>query len=165
MFITKKKKLLQRLFLLSGSPDTSSSVTSWDSCKVGNRNWKFGRCISWLVEPVTSLRPKTPVDRRCPLRVAMDATGRWGDGGWPTCQTNASDPGRLLCYPQRSSRWRRSFRSCRSQTQWRPPGFSTGSTRKNKLTCDIKCLTCKKKLWEVCCGRITDGLPWNEFFL
>lgn len=49
-----------------------------------------------------------------PPPAAADATGRWGDGGWPACRTSVSARPLWTCFPPGSSQWRRSCQSCRN---------------------------------------------------
>lgn len=68
-----------------------------------------------------------------PPPAAADATGRWGDGGWPACRTSVSARPLWTCFPPGSSQWRRSCQSCRNPALWSQPGFSGENKRKKTL--------------------------------
>lgn len=63
--------------------------------------WQFTSWHLWLRRQ----HPPPPL-------AAVDATGRWGGGGWPACRTSVSARPPWPCFPPGSSQWHRSCQSC-----------------------------------------------------
>lgn len=82
--------------------------------------WQFTSWQLWL-------RRRHPP----PPLAAVDATARWGDGGWPACRTSVSARRPWLCFPPGSSQWRRSCQSYHNPALWSQRGFSVKTERKN----------------------------------
>lgn len=109
-------------------------------CAVGvfvwNIHWEMmgnawvGRCgdgVGGFTSWHSGLRERHP-----PLPLAaVDATGQWGDGGWPACRTSVSAQPLWTCFLPRSSQWHHSCQSCRNPALWSQLGFSGRAGRKD----------------------------------
>lgn len=81
--------------------------------------WEF---TSWQ----SGLRGRHPP----PPLAAVDATGQWGDGGWPACRTSVSARPLWTCFLPRSSQWHHFCQSCHNPALWSRLGFSGRTERK-----------------------------------